>query len=58
MREVQVRDLVVVLRQPEDGSLRGEVPENDVGVVAFLAGGDQVALVGNSEALDLVIMCC
>lgn len=45
-----------MLRQSEDRSLRCIVPENNIRVIAPLARGKKMALIGNSETGDLIVM--
>jgi len=45
-----------VLRESKDSSLRIVVPDYDVGVVALLAGGYQVALVREGEASNCIVV--
>ena len=56
MREGQVVNCIVVLAQAEDGPLLVVVPDHDVRVVASLAGGEKVTLVGDGDAGNQVIM--
>lgn len=51
-------NLIVMFRKSENSSLGGEVPQNDIRVVTFLSRSNQVPLVGNGEASDLIIMSC
>ena len=52
MREGQVDDFVVVLAQPENGLLLVVIPDDDVGVLAFLARSQEVSCVRHGQAGD------
>jgi hypothetical protein len=58
MREGEVRDGVVMLRQSEDGLLLIVVPDDNVRVVSLLSGGEQLAHVGDGDASDQIIVRC
>lgn len=56
MRKIKVRNLVVVLRESEYRSLRCEIPQDNVTVITLLSRCNDMSLICDSEASDLIVM--
>jgi len=49
---------MIVLGESENSLFLFKVPKDNITVFAALAGGEQCAIVGDSETCDLIIVCC
>lgn len=57
MWKCQSRYFVIMLRQAKNGSILFELPNYNVAIITFLATCKQFAIIRNSYACNLIIMC-